>query len=176
MLGQELPGAAHFIQEVFYILADGTLILLIRFGEDQAKRDLPLAQLIDKFEIIFLRAVPTVDEDENSHQVFAFAKVILDHFLPFFPAGQGNLCKAIAGQIDDIPLVVDIEMIDQLGFAGGAGGLGQLVIVANHIDQRGLADIAAADKGIFRPVRFRTLGILRAADHIDGGMNVHIVK
>ena len=176
MLGQELPGGAHFIQEVFYIFADGTLVLFICLGEDDAKRDLPLAQPIDEFEVILLGAVAAVDKDENGHQVFAFAEVILDHFFPFFPAGQGNLGEAITGKVDDIPFVVDVEMIDQLGLTGGTGGLGQFLTVADHIDQGRLADIAAADKSIFRPVRFRTLSIIRAAYHVDGGMNDHIVR
>ena len=176
MLGQELPGGTHFIQEVFYILADGTLVLFICLGEDEAKWDLPLAQPIDEFEVIFLGAVAAVDKDENIHQVFAFAKIILDHFLPFFPAGQGNLGEAITGKVDDIPFVVDREMIDQLCLAGCSGRLGQVGIIAQHIDQRRLADITTTDERVLWAVRRRALGIIRAADHINAGMNDHIAE
>ena len=176
MLGQELPGRTHFIQEIFYILADGTLVFFIGFGEYEAEGDLPFAQFIDEFKVVLLGTVAAVDEDENCHQVFPFAKIIFDHFLPFLPTADRDFGKTVTGEIDNIPFIVDIEMIDELCLTRRAGGLGQPLIIGNQVDQRGFADIAAADEGIFRPVRFRTLGVIRAADHVYRGIDNHIAK
>lgn len=117
--------------------------------------------------------MPAVDEHKDTHQVLSFTEIVFDHFLPFFPLALGDFGKAITGQIDHIPFVVDIEMIEQLGLPGSVGGLGHLVIIAKHVDQRGFADIASPDEGILRTIRSRTFGIIRAADDINGGMNVH---
>ena len=81
-----------------------------------------------------------------------------------------------AGKVHEVPFVIDRKMIDQLRFAGSAGCLGQFVIVAKHIDQRRLADVAAADKGVLRPVWLWTLEIVRAADDINGRANDHAVE
>src|SRR6187399_740912 len=43
MLRQELPALAHFIQKVLHVLADGPLILLIRFGEHETEWNTPFA-------------------------------------------------------------------------------------------------------------------------------------
>src|SRR5260221_2287215 len=114
-----------------------------------------------------------IDEYKNTHKILSFAEIVFDHLLPFFPLTLGDLGEAITGQIDDVPFVVDVEMIDQLGFPGGIGSFGQLVIIGKHADQRRFTDIASADEGIFGPVRRPTGGIIRAADYIKGGMNVH---
>ena len=117
--------------------------------------------------------MPAVDEHKDTHQVLSFAEVIFNHFLPFFPLALGNLGEAITRQIDHIPIVVDIEMIDQLSLPGSIGGLGHLVIITKHIDQRGLAYVAATDEGILGTIRHRAFGIIRAADDVNGGMNLH---
>ena len=117
--------------------------------------------------------MPAVDEHKDTHQVLSFAEIIFDHFLPFLPLTLGDLGEAITRQIDHIPFVVDIEMIDQLGLPGSIGGLGHLVIIAKHVDQRGFANIAATNEGILGPIRRRTFGMIRTADDINGGVNVH---
>ena len=117
--------------------------------------------------------MPAVDEHKDTHQVLSFAEIVFDHFLPFFPLALGDFGEAITRQIDHIPFVIDIEMIDQLGLPGSIGGLGHLVIIAKHVDQRGFADVAATDEGILGTIRHRAFGIIRAADDVYGGMNVH---
>ena len=66
---------------------------------------------------------------------------------------------SVSGQIDQVPAVVDTEVVDQLGFAGYLGGLGDPA-AAQGVDQRGFADVAAADEGVFRGVEDRdALGV-----------------
>ena len=115
----------------------------------------------------------TVDEHKHADQVLSFPQIVFDHFFPFFPLALGDFGKAITRQIDHIPYVVNVEMIDQLGLPGSIGSLGHLVIIAKHVDQRGFADIAATNEGILGTIRHRTLGIIRAADDVKSGMNLH---
>jgi len=117
--------------------------------------------------------MPGVDEHEHRLQVLPLTQVVLDHLLPPSPVRLRNLCKAVAGEIHDIPFVIDIEMVDQLRLAGSAGGLGQLFIAGKHIDQGGLPHIASSDKSIFGPVGRRALCMIRTADDVSGCANDH---
>ena len=56
----------------------------------------------------------------------------------------------VAGKIDQSPCVVDCEKIDQLGFARDLGNLCQALRAGEHVDERRLSDIGAADKRKFR--------------------------
>lgn len=41
-------------------------------------------------------------------------------------------------------------MVDEQRFSGGGGGLGKVFLPRQHIDEAGLADVAAPDEGVFR--------------------------
>ena len=174
MLRQELPGGAHFVEEVLYVLAYRTLIFFISLGKDQAEGDRPVSEPLYKFQVDLLRAMPAVYQDEHRYEIFPFTQVVFDHLLPSSSLGDGDFCKAIAWKVDDIPFLIDGKMIDQLGLAGGAGGFCQFLVPNDHIDQGGLANIAPADEGIFGPVGRRALRVVRAADDIGGGVDVHV--
>lgn len=176
MLGKELPGVTHLVQEGLDVRAHGPLVLFVRFCKYETKRDLPFTQVTDKSQVDLLRGMTAVDEDEDGYEVGAFPQVVFDHFFPFLPLRLGALGKAIAGKVHEIPLIIDRKMIDQLRLAGDTGSLGQFVVIAKHVDQRGLADVTATDKGIFGPVRLWALEIVRAADDIDGRANDHTVE
>ena len=166
MPGQELPCLPHFREKGFYIRADGALVLFVGLGEDQGKRDLPFSEAIDEFEIELLWGVAAVDEDEDMDEVFAFAEIILDHLLPFLSLALRHFGKPVAGEIDHIPRIIDVEMVDELRLSGRAGGLGQAVVESEHIDHRGFTDVAATDKSIFRSVGCGALRKVGAADHV----------
>ena len=174
MLRQELPGLPHLLQKRFHIGCNGALVLLVGLGEDKYKRDLPLPKAVDKIQIDLLRGMPTVYQHEYVGKVRTLAQVVFDHLLPFLPLSLRHLCKTITGKVDDVPFIVDVEMIDQLCFAGSTGGLGQLIVIADHVDQGGLADIASPDESILRPVGLGALCVIRTADDVDGGMDIHI--
>jgi hypothetical protein len=176
MLGKELPALAHLVQETLHVHTDGSLVLFVGFCKYETKWDLPFAELIDEFQVDPLGGMTAVDEREDHYKVRPFPQVVFDHFFPFLPLRLGAFGKAIAGKVHEVPFVIDRKMIDQLRFAGSAGCLGQFVIVAKHIDQRRLADVAAADKGVLRPVWLWTLEIVRAADDINGRANDHAVE
>ena len=117
--------------------------------------------------------MPAIDEDKDADKVLPFAQIVFDHLFPLLPLALGHLCETIAGKIDDVPAFVDIEMIDELRLAGGSRSLGELCIVGDHIDHRRFAHIATSYEGIFRPIRRRAFCIVRTADHVDGGMDLH---
>lgn len=173
MLWQELPGFPHLLQERLYVCADDALTFLIGFCKDEGEGDLPFSQPVYEFEVDLLRGMAAVDEYENVDEVLSFSQIVFDHLFPFLPLSLRHFGKAIARQVDDIPLIVDVKVIDQLGFAGRAGGFGKLFVIGDHIDQGRLADIASPDEGVLRPVGLRTFRMVGTADDVDGGVNVH---
>lgn len=176
MLGKELPALAHLVQKTLHVHADGTLVLFVGLCKNETKWDLPIAQGIDKFQVDLLGRMTTVDEGKDGYEVGPFPQIVFDHFFPFLPLRLGNLGEAIAGKVHQVPFTIDRKMIDQLRFAGSSRSLGQSIVVAKHIDQRRLAYVAAADKGVFRPVGLWAMKIVRAADDIDGRANDHAVE
>ena len=59
-------------------------------------------------------------------------------------------------------------MVDQQGLAGFLTGLRQLRVMAQHIDQAGLAYITAPDKCVLGFARLRTILDVRTGDDICG--------
>src|SRR6185437_10487394 len=120
MLRQELPGGAHAGEKGFYIGADSSLVLLISLCEDKGKRDLPLSEPVDEFQIDLLRGMTAVDKHEDMSQVFPLPQIVFDHLLPFLSLRLGHFGEPITREVDHIPCVVDIEMIDELRLTGRA--------------------------------------------------------
>lgn len=168
MLGKELPGLPHFCQKVFYIQANRALVFFIGFGKDQAKGDLPFFQVLNKLQVKFLRRMPAIDQYKDSDQVFAFAQVVFDHFLPFLSFCQRDFCKAVTRKVHDVPLAIDEKMVQEFGLTGCIGGFCQFFIAGKHVDEGGFTHITAAYKGVFRFIGFRAAGEVRAADNIGG--------
>ena len=92
----------------------------------------------------------------------ALQYVVLNHLgqllLLFFAA----LGVAIAWQVNQIPLTVDQEVVDEYRLARGGRGHGQLLVARQHVDEAALAHIAAANEGKLRLVS------LNALIHTDG--------
>ena len=86
---------------------------------------------------------------------------------------MGDLGEAIAGQINEIPGFIDEKVVDRLGFTGASAHVGQLLLAGKHVDQRGLADIGTADKGVFRHLGFWTICIANKAADVVGAGNFH---
>ena len=64
---------------------------------------------------------------------------------------------AVARQVDQIPAVVDAEVVDEPRLAGGRRDLGQPLAAGEHVDERRLAHVAASDEGDVAQVVLRNL-------------------
>ncbi len=129
----------------------------VGFGKDDAERnDLP-AEHFDKAQVDLLGLQSGIDQHEQEVHPFASEYVVGDDFGELVALGFRCAGVTVTGQIDQIPTVVDAEMVDKPRLARGAGNFGQAAATCEHIDQRRLADVAAADEGELRERVFRQL-------------------
>ena len=77
-----------------------------------------------EFHVNFLRLVSGVNEHKDVDEVASFDKIIFDHLLPLCFFGFADLCPAIAGKVNQIPGLINQEVIDQLSFSRPSGDLG----------------------------------------------------
>ena len=71
-----------------------------------------------------LKGIYSEYAEEDGLKLFGSLKVIFDHVSPFLPGVLGNACISVPGQIHEIPVVIDEEMIDSLCLAWFRRGLG----------------------------------------------------
>ena len=68
-----------------------------------------------------------------------------------------------------MPLVINQKMINQQRFAGFLAGLGQLGIMAEHIDKRRLTYVTATNKRVLRQITLRARSYVGVGDDILSG-------
>ena len=112
---------------------------LVGFGEHNAEGHAVFAKPVDELHVDFLRSVTGIDEHEKVGQLLAVENVVFDDSAEFFAGRFVSLSIAIAGEVDDIPTVVDEEVVDEHRFAGSGGCHGETVAAGEHIDERGFA-------------------------------------
>ncbi len=127
----------------------------VRFREYDAERDAVLTEHLDEIQVDGLRFESDVDQYEEEMEPFAAEYIIEDDFRELAAGRLRGAGIAVAGQVDQIPTVVDAEMVDKPCFARGSRDLGQPVAVCQHVDERRFAHVAAADerdvgKSVFR--------------------------
>ena len=132
---------------------------LVGLGEDDGERDAVLAQHLDEAQVDLLGFEPDVRQHEQEVHLLALENVVGDEFRELSALRLRRAGVAVAGQIDEIPGVVDAEMVHQTGFAGRSRHLGQPSAGGEHVDERRLADVAAPDEGdvfqaVFRDLRY----------------------
>ena len=120
---------------------------LVGLGEDDGERHVALAQPVDELAIDELLIVTDVDKHKEVGQLPALQHVLRYHLLKFVAHGLGSRRIAVAGKVNQIPLVVDDEVVDEQRLAGLGRRLGQSLVVAEHIDETRLANVGATDEG-----------------------------
>ncbi len=76
-----------------------------------------------------------VDKGHDEAKVGAGLEVFHHDLVPGVFHGLGHFGETVAGQIDKVEFLVDVEEIQRLGFAGGAAGLGEALAVEEGVEQ-----------------------------------------
>ena len=109
--------------------------LLVHFGEDDAEWHAVLAEPLHEFEVDFLGFVAAVDEDEQVCHLLTPENVAFDDAFEAVAVGFASASVAVAGKIDDIPLVVDEDVVDKHGLTGSRRSHGETGLSCEHVDE-----------------------------------------
>ena len=75
--------------------------------------------------------------------------------------------KTISRDIGEVEFIIDEQVVDHLGKAGGLRGLHEVFTLDNLIDQRAFSDIGATDKGDDRVILQELTFFYCRADETD---------
>lgn len=130
-----LPGFKQAFLVLLNILPDLSRGNFVSFGEYKGKWDLVAAQEIQELAVGFLHLQAYIDQEKQTGQILPFKYILPDHLHHFLPFLNWHLCITISWQIDQVPLLIDQEMIDQLGFSRCGGCFGEPVPVGKHVNE-----------------------------------------
>ena len=126
---------------------------LVGFGEDDAERYAVFAQHVDEPEVDALGLEADVRQHEQEVHLPAAEHVVGDERREPVAHGLRRAGVAVAGQVHQIPCVVDAEVVDEPRLAGRSRDFGQPRAAGEHVDERRFADVAAPDEGdVAQPV------------------------
>ena len=111
-------------------------------------------QPVNKLAVNLLLLVSDVDEHKDIAELLTLKDIGAYHLVELVLHGLGAFGIAVSGEVDEIPFVVDDEMVDEQRLTGSGGSLCQAFVVAKHVDETRLADIASSDEGKLRLVVF----------------------
>ena len=111
------------------------LAYTVAFGKNNGERYLAGTECIDKININFLGGQVGINEDKSHRELLTFDQVVVDHGGEIVLLLFGNAGKAVARQINQMPVTIDKEEIEQAGFPRGGGYLGESVSAGEHINQ-----------------------------------------
>ena len=154
---QFFPGLPEHFGVVLHLGPERVYAQLVALGINQRERDAFRAEFCDEVVVDLLEVVPCVEQHEKQHHLLAVQDVVADDLLQFLTALLAHAGVAVARQVHEVPGVVDQEVVDELGLAGGGRSVRQAVDPAEAVDQGGFSDIAPSDEGEFRMTDFRLL-------------------
>ena len=91
----------------------------------------------------------TVNEDEEQNELLTLQYIVLDHPSQTVTAVLAEACVAVAGEVNEVPRVVDDEVIDELRLPWLLRSHRQSLACGEHIDERRLPHIGSPDEGVF---------------------------
>ena len=130
---------------------------LVGFGENDAERYAVFAQHVDEPEVDALGLEADVRQHEQEVHLLALDDVVGDQFRKLAALCFRRAGVAVAGQVDQIPGIVDAEVVDEPRLAGCSRDFGQPRAAGEHVDERRFADVAAPDEGDVFQVVLRDL-------------------
>ena len=131
---------------------------LVGLGEDDAEGDAVFAQHLDEPQVDLLGFEPDVHQHEQEVHLLALDDVVGDQFRKLAALGFRRAGVAVAGQVDQIPGVVDAEVVYEARLSGRSRHLGQSCAGGEHVDERRFSDVAPPDEGDVFQVVLRNLG------------------
>ena len=168
---------APLLKQRFLVLLNvalsGIYAQFVQFRKNQTERHAVFAKPSDKLQIDSLRSMARVDEYKKIGHLLARQDVAANHSLQPIARIFAASGIAIAGEVDDVPTVVDDEMIDEHRLAGRRRRGGKAFARSEHIDKAAFAHIASPDKGIFWTVALGTLCHGTVADEKVGRFDLH---
>jgi hypothetical protein len=96
---------------------------------------------VDELQVHLLRGQARVDQGKDALQGRALAEVVAHRRVELDARGLRDLGVAVARQVDEAPVVIDGEKIDQLRLARQVGDQREVLFFREQVDQRGLADV-----------------------------------
>ena len=130
----------------------------VGFGADDEVGTVHGAEGVDEEGVAFLWGDVGVDEADAEGELLALGEIGLDEFGPFGGDGPGDFGVAVAGQVGEderrtrgefgFGAFMEGEEVDGAGAAGGGGDL-RFLGAEQGVDERGLADVGAAQEGDF---------------------------
>lgn len=133
------------------------LTQFVQLSEYDRKWQSVLAKEVDEVQIDLHWFVAAVDEQHHARELFAIQQVAVDEFLQLCLTLLAQFGIAVAREIDNVPLVIYDEMVDEKGLAWGGRCLGETILLHEHIDQARLAYIRPSDEGVLGHCPRRTL-------------------
>ena len=170
---QFLPLLAEAVQIGLDVLAQTYRSQLVALGEYQRERHPVLAQPLNELEVDGHGSMTAVDEQEEVGHLLSLQDITLNHLAQALAVFLAPLGIAVAGEIHEIPAVVDEEVVDEHGLAWRRAREGQSFVASEHVDEARLAHIAAAYERILGQVTFGAAGHVGVADDEDRTLNLH---
>jgi len=125
----------HRSGEEFDVFLDELGFHLVGLGEDEGEGDPVFDEPGDELLIEFLRGVSGVDEDKDAAEALSHENVFRDKFVEAVALAFRHLGVAVAGEIDEPPLLVDVEEIHLLRATGSLGDAGEAFLPSEQIDE-----------------------------------------
>lgn len=108
------------------------------------------SQELNEGQVYLLWGDAAVDEEKKIKERLALPDVSVNHALEFLLHDLAALREAVAGEVDEIPLLVDEEMVDEDGLSRRERSLGEACAASEHVDETALSHVTAPDKGKLR--------------------------
>lgn len=86
---------------------------LVGLGKDDAERNAALAQPVYKLAVYLLLLVAHIDEHKDISQLLALQNITAYHLFQLLLYGLRTLGETIARKVNQIPFVVDDEVVDK---------------------------------------------------------------
>ena len=166
------PGR-NLLKKMFHVAFDRIRFLAINFIEYQRKRESELQQPLNKFEVNALWAESGIENHIGAGKAFATTDVFGDDIMKKIARLLADFGVTVAGEVDEAPLLVEDEIIDQFRVSWGSRDLCKVLFSSKHIDQRRLSDVRSPNQSAFRHRYLGTFGESRGTEFESSRFDAH---